>query len=190
MCMEALLERIINKAPAKRKPGAPPNYLQDKNGKPIHISADDIRIFTPGFDADHDSPAAWTPPSELLQLPHHILFKELPHYVLLKVSEYLGHDKAASAVLGLPDPNVKHDTTDTKHKKAASEPTLTAGGSRTGAGRPRLYPRDENGKPIRHNPDGSRIAEKPKYNSSKRRRLAKMRRSKKREATPDSDSEG
>ncbi|KAF3037747.1 hypothetical protein E8E11_002741 [Didymella keratinophila] len=51
-----------------------------------------------------------------------------------------------------------------KPDQESSKPTRkTCGGRQPGAGRKRIYDRDENGKPIRFNADGSRKAPKQKY---------------------------
>ncbi|KAF3051092.1 hypothetical protein E8E11_002044 [Didymella keratinophila] len=204
--MEALLERSLEEAPTKRKPASPQECPRDGNDKSIFTNASGTRAAqTQFYAACSTDPAFYADPScQLLQLPYH---------TLLQINEYLDLDEARRALLGLPAPRaaqeifIKEDSTKanltpratrnitTTKNKATSEldceskPKRVRGPKRQdGPGRPRLYPRDENGKPIRHNLDGSRIAKKPRYNNIKRVLLSKGNCRKRRDSI-DSDRE-
>jgi hypothetical protein len=208
VCMDALPEESLEEAPIKRHPCPPPMYPRDEHGKPVLTSADGARISRGYFYVNRRRLAREAIPNPTYRADCNCKLLQLPYPILLQISVYLDYDKAVFALLGLPASRVTRKTTIIERKRVSSKPKPASNPKREskfqheskpkqenepkrkgGPGRRRLYPRDEDGKPIHFNADGSRIAKKPKYNNVNRTLRAKGRCRKKRADLPGSDSD-
>lgn len=182
--MRAPPERSLEEPPIKQRRGRPRKYARDEYDKPILTNANGIRITGYHVRAECRSSARRWTDCKLLQLPY---------YILLQIGSYLVYDKAVFALLGLPAPTATQKATIIGKKKISSKPQRESKPKQENkperkgkAGRKQIYPRDKNGRPIYFNADGSRTAEKPKYNNAKRTEKARR---KKRGDLPDGKSD-
>lgn len=174
MCTRVPPESSLEAPPIKQKRGCPQKYTRDEYDKPIATDADGIRITEYHFRAACCSSACTRIDCSLLQLPY---------YILLQIGDYLVFDKAVFALLGLPVRTATHKNAIIEKEYVSSKPQRGSQPEQENkperkgkGGRKQIYPRDKNGKPIFFNADGSRTAEKPKYNNAKR--IEKARRKK------------